>query len=332
MDEAAFFYADDGYTVTDKEIYRAATQRIVPGGQVWIVSTPWVEGIGVMEERLAEDFGRHEKSVVAVGGTRLLNPRWDPTGEIERDMREDDPENAAREIDAQPFAAGTKFFFPPDAVKRAVESGRMGALEPLPGVPHYSACDLGFRRNSSALAIARREGTQVRLAFELEKRPERGASLKPSEVCHEFAVHCLRYGARTMKGDLHYADTAHEELPKTRGPTGKTVKYDEWTPTLESKAEVFTEFRRLMAEGFLELPKNPRLLSQIRQTTVKATEGGFVKIQLPKQGTKQSTAHGDLLMAVVLACTQVPLEDSHIPPPKVPFRMRWSGQGRRGYG
>ena len=47
----------------------------------------------------------------------------------------------------------------------------------------------------------------------------RATSLKPSEVCKEFATKCLDYGARTVKGDLHYADTAHEELPKTRGPT-----------------------------------------------------------------------------------------------------------------
>jgi len=298
MDEAAFFYADDGYTVTDKEIYRAAIQRIVPGGQAWIVSTPWLEGIGVMEERLAEDFGRHEKSLVAVGGTRDLNPTWDPTGEIERDMRDSDPENAAREIDAVPLAAGTKFFFPPEVVRLAV-SARTEPLPPLPSAQHYAGTDLGFRKNSSALAIAREEAGVVRLAYHEEKRPARGEPLVPGDVVREFATHCMRYNARSMKGDLHYAESAKEYLREVRDTMGRQpVRYEDFVPTMERNAEMFTEFRRLMAEKKLELPKDARLLSQIRQTTMKALDGGRVRVMPPKQGQ----AHGDVLMAVVIAC------------------------------
>lgn len=304
FDEAAFFYADDGYTVTDKEIYRAAIQRIVPnGGQIWIVSTPWLEGIGIMEDRIAEDFGVHEKSLVAVGGTRDLNPSWDPTGEIERDMRDDDPENAAREIDAVPLSAGTKFFFPPDAVKLAIASNRTGNLEPNNSTS-FAGVDLGFRRNSSALAIARYDNGKTRLVYYDEKRPKKGEPLKPSEVTAAFGAACQRYNAAKMRGDLHYVDTAKEELAKM---AGKQVTYDEWKPTAENMADAFTSLRKIMSEGEADLPNDPRLLSQIRQTMIRHLDGGTVKIVLPKQGQ----AHGDLLMAVALAFSQCDK-----PPPK----------------
>lgn len=311
LDEAAFFYSDDGYTVTDKEIYRAAIQRIVPnGGQIWIVSTPWLEGMGIMEDRIGEDFGVHEKSLVAVGGTRDLNPSWDPTGEIERDMRDDDPENAAREIDAVPLSAGTKMFFSPDAIKLAIASGRTGNLEPTNG-PAFAGVDLGFRRNSSALAIVRHEHGKATLAYAEEKRPKKGEPLKPSEVCEEFGRACIRYGARKMRGDLHYVDTAKEEL--ARLGHGR-VSYDEWNPTSSNMSDAFTSLRKLMAEGKVDLPNDARLLSQIRQTTIKHLESGVVKIVLPKQGQ----AHGDLLMAVALAFSQVDK-----PAPKVPRGENW---------
>lgn len=323
LDEAAFFYADDNYTVTDAEIYRAAVQRVVPGGQIWIVSTPWIEGYGVLEERIAKDWGRHEHSLVAVGPTRALNPTWDPDGEIERDMRATDPDNAAREIDAVPLPAGTKLFFPPDAITAAVDDARAGDLPAVQGVRHWAGCDLGFRKNSSALALARRAGARVELACVAEMRPRPGEPLKPSEVCASFARVCLDYEARTMRGDLHYADTAHEELPKTRDVTGRRqVAYDEWTPTQETKAEAFTAFKRLLTERLVVLPNNPRLLGQMRRTAAREMPGGTVQIQLPKQGA----SHGDLLMAAVLACVQVPLVDG------AGVRATKAGGGRWGDG
>jgi hypothetical protein len=106
-----------------------------------------------------------------------------------------------------------------------------------------------------------------------------------------------------MRGDLHYADTAAEELARICFHDGSAVAYDEWTPTSDAQAEAFTSFRTLMTEGKLVLPNDARLIAQIRRVTSRPMPGGRVMIVLPRQGS----AHGDLLMAVVLACVQVPL-------------------------
>ncbi len=294
MDEAAFFFADDGHTVTDKDIYDAAIQRVVPGGQIWIVSTPFIEESGVMERKLKDDWGKHDEALCAVGTTRALNPKWDPDGSVEAMMRREDPENASREIDAIPLPSGSKMFFGKDDIDAAVELDRVGNLEPTNTFSHAAGADLAFTRNSAALGIARVEGRKVRLAYTEEIRPERGTSLKPSEVCEGFAKSCIRYGLDTVQGDHHYVESARELM----GNVG--VTYEPWTPTVDSKAQVFTTMRKLMAERRLGLPNDPRLLSQIRKVTSKPMPGGGTSIILPKQGT----AHGDLLMAVVLAVAQ----------------------------
>lgn len=338
VDEAEFFNIGEAgsgqsYAVSDAEILRAVLPRIVEGGQAWLTSTPWVEHVGELEQTIDANYGHHTTALVAIAGTRLLNPTWDPTGAIERYERERDPENAMREIDAVPLTSGVKQFFPEDAIQVSFR-GRSVELPPVPGLPHWAAVDFGFRKNSSALAISRAEMGMARVAYEQELRPQRGASLKPSAVVRDFAYQCMRYGARTMRGDLHYADTAHEELAKLaaamRNPEQADAEtrawvemvrrdphaarnpvptYEEWHVTDVTKADMFTEFRRRMQEGLADLLFSERLRDQLRQTTYRAGTGGIIKVILPKIGA----AHGDLLGAVAIAVVQA---DVHVAPPR----------------
>lgn len=305
LDEACFFYADDGYSVTDSEIYRAAIQRVVPGGQVWLVSTPWIEGYGELEKRLAKDWGVHRESLCAVGPTRRLNPTWDPDGSIERDMRENDPENAAREIDAVPLPGGTKLFFSEDVLRMAIAKDRAGNLEPN-GAEHFGGVDLGYRKNSSALALSRMDGEKVVLAYIKEHRPERGQPLRPSIVIADFAETCRRYNASTMAGDRHEAAGRDEELRRVEEAWRARRIYDS-APTyvelgqMQSEiADRFTALRTMMSEGRAELPNNPRLLSQMRLVVSRPTPGGGVQIVIPER----AGAHGDVMQAVVNSMTQ----------------------------
>jgi hypothetical protein len=322
LDEAEFFLSDERFVATDRQIYQAAIQRIVPGGQAWLVSTPWIEGYGVMEELFGANWGSHERALCASGPTRALNPTWDPNGEIERDMRANDPDNAAREIDAIPLAAGTKLFFTAEALKACVDTKRTENLLPMTadGAPvHYAGTDLGFRRNSAALALAREESVatkdgpkaKVRVVWLEENRPAPGAKLKPSEVCTGFGKKCQEYRCGGMLGDYHYVDSAHEYLSALPGPQ---VQYLEASQKPEDIEERFTKFRTLMSEEKLDLPNHARLLVQMRLVVAKPMPGGAVKIILPTI----AGAHGDLLGAVVNAAVQVPLG-------KAPMKAEASG-------
>lgn len=297
FDEADFHDAEDA-AVNLAENIRAVEPRMLPGGAIWVPSSPWADS-GTFHRLHTDYFGRPRLGVLAFhSDSRSMNPTLDVRDE--QRLRASDPDTAAREYDAIPISSSGSEFFPQAAVQAAVNRAREQQLRPEPGVPHWAGVDLGFRRNSSAIALARNVGGRVVLAFYEELRPRPGEPLKPSEVVGAFARTALSYHCTTMRGDRHYVDAAVEELARHRGPHGESVTYDEFDATMEATTEAFTEFRRLMLEGKLELPDDPRLLRQIEQTKSAPVPGGKLKIVLPKIGM----AHGDLLMAVVLACVQ----------------------------
>jgi hypothetical protein len=194
LDEAAFFYDDSG-VINDREIVRAVRPRLVPGGQLWMLSTPWVEGVGVLEETIQKHWGTHEGTLAFRRvGTRALNPTWDPDGEIEAQEREDDPDNAAREIDAEPLTAGSTHWFSREAIEAAFRDD-LPQQSPYNATHAYAAAaDTGFIRNSSALAMVEGlpgEGKQLeryRLALLEERKPTAGTPLEPTAVTREFVA------------------------------------------------------------------------------------------------------------------------------------------------
>ena len=337
LDEALLFRAESTAVINDREIYNAAVMRVVPGGRVLVGSTAQLENVGLLEEKIAENWGRHEKALVAIASTRDLNPTWDPTHEIEDEMREHDAQNADREICAIPLTAGAETFYPEDAIKQAF---CRAALElPPTSDPHVAGVDMGFRKNSSALSIPRARAGKIQLAFALEMIPERARSLRPTVVVREFAFHCMRYGVLVMFGDLHYADTTIEELSKlasvwageTRGddeqeawkartlaagvsPRARVPAYQEWPRTgvtvSANNLDAHTLMRTRMQEGLVELPVMERMRRQARDTRKRASSGGHVSIVLPKHGL----AHGDLWGATVIGCTELGLARTEVGP------------------
>lgn len=291
LDEACFFFDESG-VVNDKEIYRACSQRIVPGGQLWMVSTPWIAGVGLLEEKLAQDFGSHESTLCARGvGTRALNPSWDPDHEIENEERKNDPDNAAREIDAQPLTAGSMHFFSREAIEQAFRTSLPQKLPRTPGRDYFSGGDPGFKRNSSALVILERiegvEGQQARYRLALldERKPLPGLPLQPKAVTADFAELMLSYGSREFVTDSHEIDDVRDALTAKR--CSAVMAPD--------PAECFVELRTLLHEGRLELPEHARLRSQLREVLSKPMPGGGTQIVSPK---KADGSHGDLVSAL----------------------------------
>lgn len=338
FDEACFFQAEDDKVANDNALFQAAIQRIVPGAQLFMFSTPFIAGYGRMEGEIARDWGIHAEALICQAPTRDLNPTWDPDRTIERHMRATDPDNAAREIDAIPYPAGSKIFFSPEVLAKAVNRNRERTKAPMQNFEHWAAGDLGFVRNSSAMGIARRatpdeakEGRRVVLAYLEEVKPERGSPLKPSEVCSGFARKCAEYQAWSFLGDIHALATALEEFPKTKGRDWqgreRAVQYVGIATTTEWTETQFTLVRRMMSEGWLELPDDPRLIMQLSRVTSKPVPGGGTKILMPTIGA----SHGDLAMACVLTSARVEMTEprnlANRPRPQVAPRDRAVGGG-----
>lgn len=305
--DEADFHDSDGAVVNLREQVQSVRTRILKGGRIWVVSSPWDDS-SEFAKMHAEAYGKVYSAddaladVLAFHSDSLsMNPTLDRRA-IDAE-RKRDPENAAREYDAVPLSSSSLAFFPKALIDAAMTAGP-DTLEPN-GAPHYGGTDLGFRKNSSAVAFCRWEGSKVVLAYYDEKIPAKGQPLKPSEVCKDFGEQAIRYKCQSIRGDGIYRDTAEEHLGDMRGRAGECVSYDTWHPTVPATAQAFSEFRNLMAEGKLELPNDPRIRKQLEDTRVAKAQGGGTRIILPKHGA----AHGDVLMAIVLAAVQVPAND-----------------------
>jgi len=303
LDEASFFYADNGYTVTDKEIYRAALPAIVPGGQVWILSTPWIEGVGLLEERIREETAadgtrRHEKSlVIARVGTRMLNPTWDPDGTIEADLMSD-PENHAREILAIPMSAGTTSFFDPVAVARAFDLPAWGGRKLGSGV----GGDLALAGDCSAMAVADRyDGDNFDARGFREHRPKKGEPLKLSEVCADFSSAIKAHGADEIALDAHEREAAREYFD-AEGIRIVACDADVKVPSYLATRKVLHEGRLRIVSGDGVSPA--RIREQLLSIVSKPVEGGGIRISSPRRRSGAAAVgagHGDIVSALVLA-------------------------------
>jgi len=342
LEEAAFFYADENKAVNDQEVFAAALQRLaMPDGQLWIITTPLYEGVGVAERLMKDNWGKHVDALVVRAPTRLLNPTWDPDGKLEAIARKTDPDRARREIDAIPMTlgGGSSFYSEDEIAKVFTMEYEMPAdtrlnvqlwegLEPNRALSHTAGADMGFRKNSSALVFARSEESVVRMVFRLELRPSPGEPLKPSAIVREFAFWCMRYGIPAMQGDSWSLDTTLEELEKLRRALdnpedgdkeqrewvarvkadqwarhAKVPEYHPWSMDVQHVANAHTEMRRRMQEGLVLLPNDEHLKGQARGTKRKVLPNGQTVIVLPTHGL----AHGDVWGAGVIACTEAPL-------------------------
>lgn len=298
LDEAAFF-RDDDYAVNDTEIFKAVAPRVMPEGQVIIGSTPWAEGIGLLYDLFHANHGEPKTAIAAHAPTTLLRDDARTRSMVERE-RERDPDNAAREFDAQFMSAGTGLFFDPTSLDAAVERNTVLPLVHLSSSVVAAGADFAFKSDSSALVVARLELEGVyRVTDMLEQRPERGKPLVPSKVVAAFAEVVRRYGATSVVADRHSEEAIREHLATHKlrlvaAPDG-----------LAGKVETYTRVRALLLEGRVRLPESPRLLNQLKAITRKVTAGGSMTISSPRRGG----AHGDLVSALVLALASLPSVD-----------------------
>lgn len=320
FDEACFFYDDSG-VVNDREIYRACAPRVVPGGQLWMVSTPWIEGVGILEEKLAANWGRHEEALAIRGvGTKALNPGWDPDGSIEAEERKNDPENASREIDAVPLTAGTRHFFSREAIEASIHERQPQEIPYHAGSFYGVGGDTGFVKNSSALAIVERiemdDGEappRFRLVRLEERKPLPGLPLQGKAVAQEFADIFLGYHVHEMVADAHELDEVAEALLEK----GCTVVL------APEKTRAYVEAKTILHEGRFAMPLHPRLRQQLRDVMAKPMPGGGTQITSPK---RPDGSHGDLVSALVNAlwAASVGPRPAPAPPPTVHIPTPWA--------
>jgi hypothetical protein len=303
LDEAALFFGEN-YAVNDAEIVRAARPRLLRGGVVLMLSTPFAED-GLFFRLHSENREQAKTAIVASAPTLLMRDNDPELAELIEIERAEDPDNCAREFDAAFIAGGSSLFFDPEALAEAVRG-----FEPSRFTERAAGADVGLIRDSSTMAIAGRaylpahrveeDGVThlVPPSFKLalldleELRPQRGAPLKLSGVIAAFARVLARHRLSAFVADGHAREPAREYTT----PRGLTIYAA--PEGRDGKWATYSLLRKLISEGRLALPKNARLMAQLRAVRSEPMPGGGFKITSPR---RTGQGHGDLVSALVLA-------------------------------
>ena len=351
FDESALFGVEQtGAAVNAEELLRAGETRLVPGGQAWVVSSPFGPS-GLLHSLWREHFGEPGRVLVCHAPTRSLNPAF-PLEQIEA-IRRRDPDACAREYDASWLDAVTTFL-EGQQVDGAVRDAPL-ELPPQRGARHLGAWDAGTRSNSWSLVIGRvipatspakprpprkrdeddeeedrRPRKPVRLPEPAAPTParltivaarqwtgSRTEPLDPAKVVKEAGELLASYGVREILCDQWSVDSIRA-VAKTHAP-GLTVT--ERPPTAAQQG--YATIRTLLGTGCLELAPEPTLISDLKALRRKALAGA-VRIELPRTADGR---HADYAPCVALVANEMTVGEPSFPITAVLSSSRYHSSG-----
>lgn len=304
MDEACYFHTDNGSKVNDEEIFDAAkgSVRNTPGAQILIASSPWIDGEGLLERLITENWKSGAQGTTALVAARvsskLMRPGFDPDGEMEAKecATEDGLLKWKREVEAIPLAAGSRSFFTQAdldiAIAQTIDTDEVQATG--------AGADYAHSSDRSALAVVRRYEGGLFAPLHVEEKAS-GQDVRPTEVYKAFALKAKSLGARVIASDVHVKENAREVYERHQ------ISY-KLSPSTE---DVFDAGRMVFRERRISLAKlnekdRALVCKQLSQVMTIPGQAGKMKIHLPRTSVKEigqghGTTHCDLAVALMNA-------------------------------
>jgi hypothetical protein len=290
MDESDFFYSGDSYVKTDDEIIRAGAPRVMPGGCILAITTPWGDESRT-RKYFTDNFGAPTTALVARASTVLMRDN-DPevTARVDAEMAAD-PDNARREfyVDLTTTFGASKMF-PPDAVDACVDHDLSLPLIGFAADNFGWGVDLAHVRDSACSSIVGRKGAFFTTCALRELRPTKGNPLKLSIMIATFHEDAKPFGVKRFTADSFSREPAREytdalKLRLDAAPAGQT-----------GKVETHLAVKKILTERRTRIPAG-RLPGQLKAITTTQTPGGGLSIVSPRR----AGTHGDMASAWILS-------------------------------
>lgn len=292
LDEAAMFGEEStGAAVSAEAILQAAETRLLPGGQGWIVSSPFGP-TGLLYDLYNRHWGKPGETLVIKAPTQAMNP-WFPKETIAR-VRLEKPDVAAREFDAEWVDKDTAFFeglLVDAAVRADVE------VAPQSGSRYLASMDAAMRRNAWTVIVARdtrdkgEKIAKIEIAFAHEWIGTTAQPLDPKDVFTDMKAKLAPYGINTVNCDAYAIDPLRS-VAKTVG-----IRLNEHTFRGPQKTEVYRAVDSLLRQHRLELPPIAAVARDLKAIRRRATAGAV----LPHLPLTSDGRHCDYAPAVSLA-------------------------------
>lgn len=290
LDECAFF-RDDSHKINDRQIFDAIGPRLMPGGQIVILSSPWAE-LGLLWELWRENWANPRSALVAHAPTLVMRAGGQDFAHIKENIEAEyaaDPIKAAREFGAEFMSAASGAYFDGRAVDLMIDDALPVQVPRLEHATVAVCSDYGFARDSSACVVVQR----IREAYVVSVIDEvvpTETPLIPSLVVKRFAAHTRAYGADSQAADQHYRESIREHL------LAEDIALTGLPEGASGKAEQFALARTLVHQGQVKSPRHERMIRQLKEIIGKPTSGGTLSIQAPRWATG---GHGDIVSALV---------------------------------
>jgi hypothetical protein len=274
VDEVAFFMSDGA--TPDTEVIRALRPTVLTtGGRMFFLTTPYSRH-GETFKAHRQHFGRNGDPVLVLQApSPLMNPLLDAAA-IER-AREEDPEGARAEIDAQ-FRSDIESFVSREAVDGCIVPGQF-ELPVRSGVQYFGFVDpSGGSSDWMTLAISHAEDETRVLDLVRERKPP----FSPEEVVKDFAADLKRFGCTEVVGDRYGGEWPREQFRKAG---------IEYIPSETPKSGLYGELLPLLNSGKVELLDIERLTTQLCRLERRTARSGKDSIDHPPN------EHDDLINA-----------------------------------
>jgi hypothetical protein len=297
VDEETAYQRDADYVINDQAIFDAVTTRIVPGGQIMVISTPWAK-VGLLWQLHYDNHGHPRTALAAHAPTSLMRDGDPVTMAIVERERRRDPIKAAREYDAL-FLDGASMLFASADVDAAVD---VGVVErPYdPACSYRMTVDVGLRNDSTVVLIfhvelQRRDGgPPVRhLVVDAVRilKPTIEHRISLDEVEATIARYAHRFHVSIVVGDIHYSDALAPRL------AARGIRFSEAPMHPNAQQARATLLAARFSAGAIRLVHEPTLIKELKEATITRHAGGRTSVGAPDSKRK----HDDTLDALLLA-------------------------------
>lgn len=319
VEEASSWRSEtDGAAVSAEDTLDAASPRVLPGGQQWVISSPGAPS-GLLHDIWRRHYGAPPPPdadgrvpwLVVHAPTRALNPSF-PASSIEA-MRAVNPDKAAREHDAV-WTSAVDSWIPHEWTDRALRAGPP-ILPRERGCVYVAAMDPATRGNGWCLVVGTKRWVdgvpKVSISLAHEWRGSQRNPLDPAVVLRELAARVLPYGVTTVLTDQWAADS----LRALSRELNTGVMLVERAAQGDELREMYEALRLALALHDLELPPEPANVAHDLRGARRVLTPAGVRIEWARTTDGR---HGDFGPALA-RCVRA-LRTVEAPPPPAPMQ------------
>jgi hypothetical protein len=301
FDESTRMASESGGVKNLTEARRAVRARILKGGQMFNVGSPYAP-MGPVFDLVQKRFGKPTNQCVVVRATGpMMNPTH-YTPEFCEDLRLSDDASYRINVLCE-FLDSEEAFFSSVEIERAIRSGP-AVLPPNERLQYVATMDPATRGNGWTLTIGTCTGfggpggamPLYKIAVARQWMGSKASPLNADHVLSEIARLCAEYGISHVVTDQWAVDLL-AVIAERHGLTLSSVNYN-----TEQFVEMCETLKLHISSGCLELPPEPYLRQDLVTTRKQATMAGY-RVRLARSADGR---HGDYVPPLALFAAYPP--------------------------